>query len=61
MRRRGATAMTGEFDMGEGQVPRKGNSGLLSFVFSIVSNDIHDFGRGPVSADTVDRKRGCVD
>ena len=53
--------MTGEFDMGEGQVPRKGNSGLLSFVFSIVSNDIHDFGRGPVSADIVDRKRGSVD
>jgi len=58
MRRRGATAMTGEFDMGEGQVPKKANRSILSLSFSVANNDLHCLGRMAVGVGIVDRKRG---
>jgi hypothetical protein len=47
--------------MGEGQVPEKVECRILSSAFLAASNDIHCFGRVPVSAGIVDREEGYVD
>ena len=60
-RRKGVTAMAGEFNMGGGQLPRKGKRGLLSFVFSTDGTAMRYFGRAPVSMSVVDAKGGYGD
>jgi len=55
------TAVTSEFDMGAGQVPKKVKRGILSSTFSVASKDTRCFGRAPGSVGIVDRKEGCVD
>jgi hypothetical protein len=50
-----------ECNMGEGQVSRKDKGGLLLFVLPTASNDIHCFGRVPMSVGIAGRKEGYVD
>jgi hypothetical protein len=54
------TAAISESDMGEGQVPRKGERDFLPFVFSTASNDVREFGRVPASVGIVGRKAEYV-
>jgi uncharacterized secreted protein with C-terminal beta-propeller domain len=49
-----------EFDMGEGQVPKKVKRHILSSAFSAATNDIHCFGPTPVSVGIVGREEGYV-
>jgi len=57
-RHKGATAMASESNMSEGQVPKEVKRHTLLSVFSAASNDVHCFGRVPVSVGIVDRKEG---
>jgi hypothetical protein len=54
----GATAVTSESNMGEGQVRNKVSRHI--YVFSTATNDIRRFGRRPVSAGILGRKEGYV-
>jgi hypothetical protein len=54
----GATAVTSESNMGEGQVRNKVSRHI--YVFSTATNDIHRFGWAPASAGIVGRKEGYV-
>ena len=56
----GATAMTSEFDMGEGQVPKEGRRGIPS-LFSAASKDIYQFDRRPGSMGSVAGREEYVD
>jgi len=56
----GATAMTSEFDMGEGQVPKEGRRGIPS-LFSAPSKDIYQFDRRPGSMGSVAGREEYVD
>jgi hypothetical protein len=56
----GATAVTSESNMGEGQVSKEVRRGIRS-LFSTLGKDIDCFGREPVSVGIVDREEGCVD
>jgi len=49
----GATAVTSESNMGEGQVPKKVKRHILSTAFPVANKNIHDFGQGPASAGKV--------
>jgi hypothetical protein len=50
--------MISEFDMGEGQVLKKISDSVVSLSFCVVTNDIHCFGRMPVSPGIAERRRG---
>ena len=58
---RGATVVTNESNMGEGQVPKRVKRLIPSRAFPAASKNIHCFGRAPAGVGIVDRKEGCVD
>jgi len=57
----GATAVTSELDMAEGQVPKKVKCHILSSAFLAASKNIRCFGRVPVSVGIVDGREGYAD
>ena len=59
-RRSGATAVTSELNMGEGQVSKKGRRGVPS-VFCAASKNIHSCGRAAASVGIIDREEGYGD
>jgi hypothetical protein len=58
--RMGVTAATSESNVGEVQKPKEIKCAVLSSAFCTAGNDIHSFGRGPVSVGIVGRKEGYV-
>jgi hypothetical protein len=52
------TVVTSESNMGKGQVPKRVKHSILPLVFSVAVNDIHCFGRVPMSVGIVDRNGG---
>ena len=61
MMRMGVTAVTSESNVGEVQKPKEVKCAVLSSAFCTAGNDIHCFGRVPVSAGIVNREEGYVD
>jgi len=52
------TAVTSEFNMGDGQVPKRIKRRILSSAFSAATNDIYCSGYVPVRVGIVGRREG---